>query len=251
MNKPKKKIVTIYRLKNEERWIKKSLEAVSQISDEIIILDDDSTDSTIKICENFPNVVDIHKQNNLLFDESRDKNILLTMALKRTPDFILTLDGDEIIQPCAERLFFEDIDILYPDSPMYEFQVLNIWDKPNQYRYDGNANILWAKKLIRISKQPNHLFFENTKYLGNAHCPAVPQNAVGHDISIRSRMKIFHYGRYDDELRLSSLKFMQALDPNNPDFDNYQHITSGKGRFSGSKGLEFKIIPEEMYYDFK
>ena len=45
------KIVTIYRIKNESRWIKQSLEAVSEISDEIIILDDGSTDSTVEICK--------------------------------------------------------------------------------------------------------------------------------------------------------------------------------------------------------
>lgn len=243
-------ILAMYRIKNEERWIEKSLNETSKICDEIIILDDGSTDNSLQICKNFKNVVDIHHQENLTFDETRDKNTMLKMALKRNPEFILTLDGDEIIQLGAERILSEDINILYPDSPMYEFQFLNIWDKPNQYRYDGNANMLWVKKLIRMSKQTNSLFFESTKFPGNAHCPSIPQNAIGHEISVRSRMKIFHYGRYDNDLRQSSMKFLQRLDPNNSTFDNYKHVISGEGKFSGSRGLELKTIPDKMYHAF-
>ena len=50
----------MYRIKNESRWIKQSLESISEICKEIVILDDGSTDDTVKICENFPQVVDIY-----------------------------------------------------------------------------------------------------------------------------------------------------------------------------------------------
>ena len=90
------RIIGMYRIKNESRWIEQSLKSISDICEEIVILDDGSTDDTVKICENFSQVVDIHSQKNLPFDETRDKNTLLKMALSRNPDFILTLDGDEV-----------------------------------------------------------------------------------------------------------------------------------------------------------
>lgn len=247
MNKPK--IVAMYRMKNEERWIKKSLEQTSKICDEIVVLDDGSTDKTLEICKKCEQVVDMHHQKNIPFDETRDKNILLNMALQRKPDFIFTLDGDEIVQPNAKDILFEEITILYPSAPMFEFQFLNIWDKPNQYRYDGISSNTWAKRLIRISKQPKNLCFEKTNYPKNSHCPSIPQNSVGTEESIRSRMKIFHYGKYDEKLRQQKYNFLQTLDPNNKDFDGYIHVISGEGKFSGPHGLEFKLIPNGLYYE--
>jgi len=76
------KIVAMYRLKNAGRWIDKSLEAASSICDSIVIVDNGSTDDTVKICKNFPNVVEIRDQSSLAFDDTRDKNTLYQMALK-------------------------------------------------------------------------------------------------------------------------------------------------------------------------
>ena len=90
MNLPN--IVVTYRIKNEERWIEKSLESVLDICSEVVILDDGSTDDTLSICKKFSKVVDINHQEGLPFDETRDRNKLLKMALKRKPDIILSLD---------------------------------------------------------------------------------------------------------------------------------------------------------------
>ena len=89
---------------------------------EVIILDDGSTDKTIEICSKFKEVVDIHEQKNLPFDETRDRNLLLKLALKRKPDLILPMDGDEMMMPFSKEILFEEIDILYPDSPVFEFE---------------------------------------------------------------------------------------------------------------------------------
>ena len=37
-------IVAMYRVKNEERWIKKSLESIFELCSKIVVLDDGSTD---------------------------------------------------------------------------------------------------------------------------------------------------------------------------------------------------------------
>ena len=49
-------IVAMYRIKNEERWIKKSIESVLDICSEVIILDDGSTDNTVEICQSMDRV---------------------------------------------------------------------------------------------------------------------------------------------------------------------------------------------------
>jgi len=108
---PDPKILAMYRIKNENRWIEKSLEAISEICQEIVILDDDSSDDTLQICKSFPSVIDIHEQKNLPFDDTRDKNILLKMSLRRNPDFIITLDADEIVMPKMKQILKEDLAI--------------------------------------------------------------------------------------------------------------------------------------------
>jgi glycosyltransferase involved in cell wall biosynthesis len=238
-------ILAMYRIKNAERWIEKSLHETSKICDEIFILDDDSTDNTVQICKNSKNVVNIHRQKNLPFDETRDKNTMLKMALKRNPEFILTLDGDEILQPNAKNMLFDELDTLYPETPMYEFQLLNIFDTPTQYRSDGVYGMQWIKKLIRISKQKSDLHFDGTTNPGNAHCPSVPQNSIGHQNSVRSNVKILHYGYYDKTLRQEKYQFMNKLDPNNVEFDGYKHIL-GKGEQAGQFGIELKSLPKEL-----
>lgn len=45
------KIVAMYRIKNEARWLKKSLESASNVCESIVILGDGSTDNTLEICK--------------------------------------------------------------------------------------------------------------------------------------------------------------------------------------------------------
>jgi len=239
-------IVAVYRIKNEERWIAKSLESASEICTKIVILDDGSTDNTIKICKSFNKVIKIHEQRGLPFDEVRDKNILLRMALDLKPGFILSLDGDEIIQPHASDLLFEDLSILYPDVSLFEFQSLFIWDKPNQFRCDGVYGSIWYKRLMRMYGQSGDLHYENTKYPGNAHSTRLPQNAKDWNNPIRGKIKIFHYGYYDEPMRRQKYEFYNHLDPKNTDFDGYVHIL-GKGKFSGPDGIKIKTIPDEVF----
>ena len=176
----KNKIVGVYRIKNEERWIAKSLESISDICSEVVVLDDGSTDKTVEICSKYDKVVDIYQQKDLPFDETRDRNLLLEMALKRKPDIILSMDGDEMLMPFSKEILFEELDVFYPHSFVFEFQTLSFWDKPNQVRYDGFYSKAWAKRLFRLKKsRSDYLRMNETPYGGNTHCSSVPENIPG------------------------------------------------------------------------
>lgn len=99
------------------------------------------------------------------FDETRDKNTLLKMALEENPDFILTIDGDEVLQPGAKEILFEELEILYPEADVFELQSLFMWDKPNQYRYDGTFSNTWQRRLLRMKRQPRDLSFDEMNFL--------------------------------------------------------------------------------------
>jgi glycosyltransferase involved in cell wall biosynthesis len=242
------KVVVMYRLKNEERWIKQSIESIYDFCDEIVIFDDDSTDDTKKICSQFDKVVDIYTKTESLFDEARDRNFLLNMALKRKPDVLLSLDGDEIFLPNSGKIIREELDILYPDVQVFEFQLLTLWDNSNQIRFDGHFSSFWQKRMFRLKDQPSELKIDNSPYPGNLHCGSIPNNTLGMENPVRSNAKIFHCASLHESLRNTKFEWYTSQNPNNSLTDNYQHMLGAKGRFSGST-LKFKKIPSNLSYN--
>jgi glycosyltransferase involved in cell wall biosynthesis len=244
------KVVVMYRLKNEERWIKQSIKSIYNFCDEIVIFDDNSTDKTKKICNQFDKVVDISTKADSLFNESQDRNLLLNMALKRKPDLLLSLDGDEIFLPGSEKILSEEVNILYSEDNVFEFQLLTLWDSPNQIRWDGLSSSFWQKRMFRLKDQPPNLKINDSPYPGNFHCGSIPSNTVGVENSVKSNAKIFHCASFDESLRKKKYEWYISRDPDNPLTDNYQHMLGAKGRFSGSS-LKFNTIPPTLSYNLK
>jgi glycosyltransferase involved in cell wall biosynthesis len=242
------KIVIMYRLKNEERWIKQSIESIYDFCDEIVILDDNSTDNTKKICSQFDKVADIYTKTESSFDEAQDRNFLLDMALKRKPGMLLSLDGDEIFLPNSGKILKEEIDILYPDVQVFEFQLLTLWNSSNQIRWDGISSSFWQKRMFRLKDQPSDLKINESPYPGNFHCGSIPTNTVGMESAVRSNAKIFHCASFNESLRNKKYQWYITRDPDNPLTDNYQHMLGAKGKFSGST-LKLKTIPSALTYD--
>jgi glycosyltransferase involved in cell wall biosynthesis len=243
---PDLKIVGTYRVKNEERFLEKSLKSVMDICSEIVVLDDNSTDKTVEICSSFDKVVDVQTQSNLVLNEVRDRNLLLQMGLKRKPDFILSVDGDEIFMPNAAEILFEELDILYPKNNVFEFQFLTCWDNIDQIRFDGIFGNYWHKRLIRTKNQSPTLEFKNTANFGNLHCGSVPKDTMGFNTSIRSNVKIFHMASIDEKLRQQKYEYYTEIDTNSKLNDGYKHMISGEGSFSGPNGIELKKVDKEF-----
>lgn len=240
---PEPKIVALYRIKNEERWIEKSLKSASEICKEIVVLDDGSTDDTLRICKKFNTVVDILHQSNLPYDHIRDYNVLLDMAMKRNPDFIIYLAGDEIFVPNMKKILFEEISILYPEATIFSFQFLYMFDKPNQYRVDGVYNNIWDKRLMRITEQNKKLRHKRIHSERTHHAGLLPDDVSS---PVLSQVKILHYGNYDQKLRNEKYEFWNKLDPNNSYYDGYKHIKSADTKFSGKK-IELETLHDGMF----
>ena len=83
-----------------------------------------------------------------------------------------------------------------------------------------------------MKNQPEDLHYSETDYVGNGHSPGVPQNCIGQDKSIRSKVKILHYGNFDDELRQNKFNYYTTRDADriskHNEFGGYKNIISGE-----------------------
>jgi glycosyltransferase involved in cell wall biosynthesis len=99
------KLVVLLRVKDGILFVEDWLRCFERLVDEIVVLDNGSTDGTYEILCAHPKVVDVTQTQG--YNEGRDKNLLYTMARKRNPDWCLWLDIDEIFEPGLTRQDFD------------------------------------------------------------------------------------------------------------------------------------------------
>jgi len=99
------KLVMLLRVKDGIQFIDEWLSCFEKLVDEIVALDNGSTDGTFEILKDHQKVVDITRTEG--YNEGRDKNILYAMARKRNPDWCIWLDIDEVFEPELTRADFD------------------------------------------------------------------------------------------------------------------------------------------------
>lgn len=99
------KLVLMLRVKDGMFFVNEWLQCFEKLVDEIVVLDNGSTDGTYEILKACPKVVDIVQTEG--YNEGRDKNMLYAMLRKRNPDWCMWLDIDEIFEPGLTRADFE------------------------------------------------------------------------------------------------------------------------------------------------
>ena len=99
---------------NEEKNIAKCLEALHDISDDIIVLDSFSSDGTMEICKSYPNVNFIQRKWE---GYSKTKNFANGLTKY---DYILSVDADEVLSTELRQSIFQ----LKKFSGAYEFSRL-------------------------------------------------------------------------------------------------------------------------------
>jgi glycosyltransferase involved in cell wall biosynthesis len=100
------KIISLIPVKNEEWILNLSLRQLSEISDEVIILNDNSSDKTTEVAKVYKNctVLDYKEKENFV-NMSRRRNVLLEQGRKMGGTHFVMLDADE----CFSDDFQKDI----------------------------------------------------------------------------------------------------------------------------------------------
>jgi len=130
------KIVALYRAKNDEANLRRSLEQTSKVVDAIYIFDDNSNPPLKKLADSFPKV-ERYYHSTMAFDEYRDRSMLLAWAKASKYDWALVLDSDEVLESAVTYKKLHDL-VKTPDPLIRSFVFFeNTFWFDNFYRMDG------------------------------------------------------------------------------------------------------------------
>ena len=144
------KLVLMLRIKDGMFFLKDWLERYEHLADEIVVLDNGSTDGTVEMLQAHPKVVEF--VSTVGYNEGRDKKLMYDHVRLRKPDWCLWLDVDEIFEPGLTR---EVLDKMMKSKVIdrYAFRRFHFVDKdhfaasPYWLKYSsGHDRILWREK---------------------------------------------------------------------------------------------------------
>jgi glycosyltransferase involved in cell wall biosynthesis len=205
------KLVAILRIKDEILHIEKCLIRLEELVDEIIILDNGSTDGTLDVYPKFSKVVQILKTEG--FNEGRDKIMLLEAAKQHNPDWIMWLDGDELLEPALTRKILDK----YMSSKYKQvaFRMNHFWLSKRKFRIDGKFYAYTLTPMPRMWKNTPGSYFSDKKIHNGC--------IRGVDGKIKTSLyRILHYGYIDYEKVRTKVNLYEEQDKGGS--RTYEHI---------------------------
>lgn len=206
------------RVRDEARWIERCVSSILPLCDEVIILDDHSTDGTPELCKALRKTT-VYPSAFDGLNEARDKNFLLGIVELAKPDWIIAIDGDEVLAPGCEAALLK---AMQGQWPCLSLRVRYLWDREDQVRTDGVYGDFHRESVFR----PDGSRFTTNGNGGNFHCGNVPafirqRRAVLHDVSL------LHFGYMHKADRERKYCWYNARDPKNSREDQYRHMVIG------------------------
>ncbi|MDV2502433.1 MAG: glycosyltransferase [bacterium] len=136
VKRSKPKLVGYLVVKDEAWIIKDVIASLSEFCDEIVAVDDGSTDGTVEILQSFPKVVELIQHHRKVRKEASNVNEAMRRAQGRGADWLLRVDADEIFSANAVERIPEIIAKAPPDVGQFLFVKLNLWRGTEAFRAD-------------------------------------------------------------------------------------------------------------------
>lgn len=184
------RVTAFMQVRNEaDRYLESVLRDLSEYVDEIVIVDDASTDDTVKLCRSFPKVSRIVELSESHFNRETELKIILWQAACASgPDWLLAIDADELFE---DRMKQEITTLV--DQDRYDwvaFRMYDFWGGTTHYREDDLWQLHKRYTITLVRYLPGYYYFLPTM---NHHSPRLPLSYAalpGHQSDIR----IKHYG---------------------------------------------------------
>jgi hypothetical protein len=186
------KIVAVVQIYNEleKGNLQRFFNYITPCVDGVVVYDDCSTDGSYEYALKHASKVIRGTKNNFSL-EIEHKQQLLEVALSLNPDFILSIDADEVLscggseglQKLCAQCEFDEID-------GYEFHLINLWRSSNWKRVDSLYNDGWFNKLWRVSGDM-HFDLSKTGLHQKLYPPCIKK------VEKQNILQILHYGFAD------------------------------------------------------
>jgi glycosyltransferase involved in cell wall biosynthesis len=221
------RFVGAMRVKNEAKYIWDVVLRTLPLCERVLVFDDHSTDETVAICRSFGDRVTVFASPFEGLDESRDKNYLLQKIIEVGPQWVLWIDGDEVL----ERSGPEKLKMAAERGrgvAAYCLRIAYLWNDPEHIRVDGIYGQFKRPSFFSLKQQPSdRLNFPDSGRGGNFHCGNIPQGLQGGLRPLDVRLK--HFGYMTPEQRQVKYAWYTKIDPDNPAEDNYRHLAGVAG----------------------
>jgi glycosyltransferase involved in cell wall biosynthesis len=211
-------IVGIMRVKNEARWIERSIHSILPVCDRVLVFDDHSEDGTADLAYDVDFKVLVADSPFSGLDEVRDKNHLLDWASTFSPDWLLCIDGDEMLAPASVPILKQALE---GGSRCISMRIPYLWDREDQIRVDGVYGEFRRHSAFRPSKRRY-----SSSQAGGFHCGNVPIANRASTLTLDT-IELMHFGYMHAEDRARKYAWYNAVDPANQAEDCYRHIAAG------------------------
>lgn len=197
-------------VRNEaDRYLRRALGAHREYIHEAVIIDDGSTDNTAEVCREMLQGIPLHLVTNeasLFHNESELRKQLWRETASRSPDWILSMDADEIFE-AGSKPMLEEITRQKDYNTIY-LRLYDMWSETH-YREDAywSAHYTYRPFLVRFIPEIAYTWKETPQHCGRFPLETLQFSYWQHPLRVR------HYGWSRLEDRQAKLKRYMELDP--------------------------------------
>jgi len=133
------KLTALLAFKNEEWILPAYISSIAEVVDEIVAVDDGSTDNSAALLTGAGALVKTHSGNARAgWDENNIRDSLLKLGRERGGTHFLCLDADEALTAPAQLVLRDEISSLDPGQKL-AMQWLALWKDPRRFRNDASV----------------------------------------------------------------------------------------------------------------
>lgn len=226
------KLVAMLRIKDGILFIERWLSRMELLVDEIVVVDNGSTDGTYEILKKHPKVIEIKRTEG--FHEGRDRIFLLEMAKKRNADWLIGLDVDEIFEDALNRRHLEKM-MNSKIFNAYGFRRYHMWGDEEHYQGKLRDIIELLQHSRYLFKNVDTLRVENVKI----HCSV---EGLKKPTSI-SKYRLKHNCNLHINYRLNAYQDYINIDPANTKMYFGHHEALKRNDYKTRKWNDLLIRP--------